>query len=444
MTSAGGLVAAERFVGKDSILSGPAGGVVGFSRVAQAAGFDAGDRLRHGGHQHRRLPLRRPLRAGVRNRKGRRPGRGPDDGHRNRGGRRRLDLPLRRREAGRRPGKRRGRSGPGLLRPRRARWPSPTSISIWARSCPSIFPFRWTPAVAGAAGRTGRRDRAGDRHAAIRRQNCATASCAWPTPTWSRRFTRSRLPRGATRATTCWWPLAARPDSMPAPWPANWASARAVASRRRLLSAYGIGLADVTRHRRAPAFIGRTPRTPSRSSDGRLPNWPTEARREVVGRRDRGRTASRFARSLDLRYQGLDAALTIPDPDGGDLCRRLRGRAREAVRLSSIRRPAAGDRGGPGRSRAASIRAESPSPRSRRRATPCPRVRQPCSSMAAPRREPGLRPRASCSPATYCAARPSSTSRRRPRSSIPAGEGEVLARGELLLSTWRASASCCE
>lgn len=39
MTSAGGLVAADSFSGKDSILSGPAGGVVGFSRVAQAAGF---------------------------------------------------------------------------------------------------------------------------------------------------------------------------------------------------------------------------------------------------------------------------------------------------------------------------------------------------------------------------------------------------------------------
>ncbi|HEX4144048.1 MAG TPA: hydantoinase B/oxoprolinase family protein [Pirellulales bacterium] len=38
LTSAGGLVTAERFAGKDSILSGPAGGVVGFSRVAQAAG----------------------------------------------------------------------------------------------------------------------------------------------------------------------------------------------------------------------------------------------------------------------------------------------------------------------------------------------------------------------------------------------------------------------
>lgn len=40
LTSAGGLVDAQSFVGKDSILSGPAGGVVGFSRVAEAAGFD--------------------------------------------------------------------------------------------------------------------------------------------------------------------------------------------------------------------------------------------------------------------------------------------------------------------------------------------------------------------------------------------------------------------
>lgn len=39
LTSAGGLVQADQFVGKDSILSGPAGGVVGFSRVALAAGF---------------------------------------------------------------------------------------------------------------------------------------------------------------------------------------------------------------------------------------------------------------------------------------------------------------------------------------------------------------------------------------------------------------------
>jgi 5-oxoprolinase (ATP-hydrolysing) len=40
LTSAGGLVDADNFLGKDSILSGPAGGVVGFSRVARVAGFD--------------------------------------------------------------------------------------------------------------------------------------------------------------------------------------------------------------------------------------------------------------------------------------------------------------------------------------------------------------------------------------------------------------------
>lgn len=39
MTSVGGLVSAEHFTGKDCLLSGPAGGVIGFSRVAQRAGF---------------------------------------------------------------------------------------------------------------------------------------------------------------------------------------------------------------------------------------------------------------------------------------------------------------------------------------------------------------------------------------------------------------------
>ncbi|MCA9184067.1 MAG: hydantoinase B/oxoprolinase family protein, partial [Planctomycetales bacterium] len=39
MTSAGGLVEASHFRGCESILSGPAGGVVGFSKVASAAGF---------------------------------------------------------------------------------------------------------------------------------------------------------------------------------------------------------------------------------------------------------------------------------------------------------------------------------------------------------------------------------------------------------------------
>ncbi|MDX1969722.1 MAG: hydantoinase B/oxoprolinase family protein [Planctomycetaceae bacterium] len=39
MTSSGGLVTAERFTGKECVLSGPAGGVIGFARAAQQAGF---------------------------------------------------------------------------------------------------------------------------------------------------------------------------------------------------------------------------------------------------------------------------------------------------------------------------------------------------------------------------------------------------------------------
>ena len=39
MTSAGGLAAADRFTGKDAILSGPAGGVVAMAETARAAGF---------------------------------------------------------------------------------------------------------------------------------------------------------------------------------------------------------------------------------------------------------------------------------------------------------------------------------------------------------------------------------------------------------------------
>ena len=40
MSSTGGLISRDRFSGKDSVLSGPAGGVVGAARIAEQAGFD--------------------------------------------------------------------------------------------------------------------------------------------------------------------------------------------------------------------------------------------------------------------------------------------------------------------------------------------------------------------------------------------------------------------
>ena len=57
MMSSGGLTAAELFQGKDAILSGPAGGVVGMAETGREAGFDAADRLRHGRHLDRRVAL---------------------------------------------------------------------------------------------------------------------------------------------------------------------------------------------------------------------------------------------------------------------------------------------------------------------------------------------------------------------------------------------------
>src|SRR3546814_15193687 len=40
MQSSGGLTQADRFRGKDAILSGPAGGIVGMARTSERAGFD--------------------------------------------------------------------------------------------------------------------------------------------------------------------------------------------------------------------------------------------------------------------------------------------------------------------------------------------------------------------------------------------------------------------
>ena len=41
MASSGGLKSAELFQGRDAVLSGPAGGVVGMAETARLAGFEA-------------------------------------------------------------------------------------------------------------------------------------------------------------------------------------------------------------------------------------------------------------------------------------------------------------------------------------------------------------------------------------------------------------------
>jgi 5-oxoprolinase (ATP-hydrolysing) len=57
MQSSGGLTAAELFQGKDAILSGPAGGVVGMVETGPHGRLRQAHRLRHGRHLDRRRPL---------------------------------------------------------------------------------------------------------------------------------------------------------------------------------------------------------------------------------------------------------------------------------------------------------------------------------------------------------------------------------------------------
>ena len=120
MASSGGLKSAELFQGRDAILSGPAGGVVGMAETARLAGFEQGDRLRHGRHVDRRVALRRRLRALVRDRGGGRAHARADAAHPHGGGGRRLDPVLRRHALSRRPAVGRRRSRPQVLPPRRA------------------------------------------------------------------------------------------------------------------------------------------------------------------------------------------------------------------------------------------------------------------------------------------------------------------------------------
>ena len=104
------------FRGKDAILSGPAGGVVGMVAASAPHGRRAADRLRHGRHVDRRLALCGAVRACRRERRRGRSHPRADDADPHRRGRRRVDLPVRRHALPRRAGKRRREPGPACYR----------------------------------------------------------------------------------------------------------------------------------------------------------------------------------------------------------------------------------------------------------------------------------------------------------------------------------------
>ena len=110
MASSGGLKAAQTFRGRDAILSGPAGGVVGMAETAKRAGFDrvigfdmggtSTDVAHFAGEYERSFETQI---AGVRIAV-------PDAARAYGGGGRRLDHRLRRHALSRRPGQRRRQS----------------------------------------------------------------------------------------------------------------------------------------------------------------------------------------------------------------------------------------------------------------------------------------------------------------------------------------------
>ena len=156
MQSSGGLTDARRFQGKDSILSGPAGGIVGVVRTSPARRFRSHHRVRHGRHVHRRVALRRRARARVRDPGRRRADARADDGdpHRRRG--RRVDPAFRRGALSRRAGLG-GRRTPGPACYRRGGPLAVTDANVMlGKIQPGVLPGR-----VRAAGRPAARCRGG-------------------------------------------------------------------------------------------------------------------------------------------------------------------------------------------------------------------------------------------------------------------------------------------
>jgi 5-oxoprolinase (ATP-hydrolysing) len=316
LTSAGGLVEADKFVGKDSILSGPAGGVVGFSRVAEAAGykraigFDMGgtstDVSRYDGRYELEYETEK---AGVRvvapmmsietvaagggsicHFDGVKLAVGPDS-------------------AGADPGPAcYGRGGPLAV----------TDVNFFlGKILPERFPFPLDRAAVES------------RLANLCREiKAATGTHYEPT----------ELADGFLRVANANMVKAIRSISIAkgsdpreyvmvafggAAAQHSCAVARELGMREVLnhpdagiLSAYGIGMADVARHRAAGVYQPYSAEGVA-ALDATFDELTRGAHQEVL---DEGVASDRVEviRSLDLRYQGLDAYLTIHQPDDGN------------------------------------------------------------------------------------------------------------------------------
>ena len=323
MTSAGGLADASAFVAKDSILSGPAAGVVGFARVAEAAGFqraigfDMGgtstDASRYDGEFERRYEM--------------------EVEDRETGGAVRIVAPMLAietvaagggsicdfdgikpivgpRSAGADPGPAcYGRGGPLCL----------TDVNVFLGRVPAdLFPFPL------------------DREAVAERLDALITRIEAAT---ERHYAREELAGGFISIANAHMAAAIRKVSIQRGCdPRDYAlvsfggagGQHACAIARELgirtilshpyagvLSAYGIGLADVTKF--AARDVGRTlDSATSRAVESMFEEMEASLREELLGEEISAERIAPPRRLLDLRYQGQDAAITVARPIDGD------------------------------------------------------------------------------------------------------------------------------
>ncbi len=318
MTSAGGLISAERFHGKDSVLSGPAGGVIGFSQVSKQAGFpraigfDMGgtstDVSRFDGRydfefetQKAGVRIVAPMLAIETVAAGGGSVCGFDG----------VKLFVGPQSAGADPGPAcYGRGGPLTI----------TDVNLFlGKILPQHFPFPLDSSIV-----------------ARRLADLCQEISASP---MGRQFTPHELAEGFIDIANATMARAIRKVSVAKGYdPADYAlvtfggagAQHACALSRMLrmkavlahphsglLSAYGIGLADVRRFREVPVLEPLSADLIERLSQ-QAEDIGRELRQEVLSEGVAEDHIEPLRMSLDLRYQGIDAVINVPRPDHGD------------------------------------------------------------------------------------------------------------------------------
>jgi len=319
LTSAGGLVGADRFVGKESILSGPAGGVVGFSHVARAAGFERAIGFDMGGTSTdvSRWDGRYELeyeteKAGVRVVSPMMAIETVAAGGGSICGFDGVKLTVGPASAGADPGPAcYGRGGPLAV----------TDLNVYlGKILPEHFPFpldrgaieRRLDEIAQEIEKSGgqRLDRAELAEGFLRVANAAMVKAIG-----SVSMAKGRDPRDYVMAAFG----GAAPQHACAVARELGISEVLNHPDSGILSAYGLGMADVVRHR-AEGVYRPYGESAVKSLEKTFERLGQEARGEIEAE---GVPAGRIEirPSLDLRYRGLDAFLNVPEPEDGDYAR---------------------------------------------------------------------------------------------------------------------------